>query len=67
MLFLCFLVFYRFWNKSTQNPSNSNIRTKSARLVKLANSLLEISNFKPILNLRKEKSTKSVIFLKNQE
>jgi hypothetical protein len=38
-----------------ENPSNSKIRTK------LANSLLEIFNFKSILNLRNGKSAKFVI------
>jgi len=44
-----------------ENSSNFKIRTKSA------NSLLERFNYKSILNLRKEKSAKSVIFGKNTE
>jgi hypothetical protein len=44
-----------------ENPSNSKIRTKSANL------LLKKFNSKSILNFRKEKSAKSVIFGKNPE
>jgi hypothetical protein len=44
-----------------ENPSNSKIRTKSA------NSLLERFNSRSILNLRKEKLAKSVIFLKESK
>jgi hypothetical protein len=65
VLFLCFLIFFSFWKKNTQNPSNSKIRTKYAKILKSANSLLERSNSKSILNLRKEKSAKYVIFGKN--
>jgi hypothetical protein len=44
-----------------ENPSNFKIKTKSANL------LLERFNSKSILNLRKEKLAKSIIFGKNPE
>jgi hypothetical protein len=60
-MYCIILVFSCILQVLEENPSNSKIRTKSA------NSLLEIFNSKSILNLRKEKSAKFVIFGKNVE
>jgi len=63
MFYIVFVFFFFFFfcilQVLVENTSNSWIIT--------ANSLLERFNSKSILNLRKKKSAKSVIFLKNPE